>query len=1375
MKRYVMGLVAACLFAGAAEARIEASMSFTPATAPAGSTSRATLVVQNSDAAPATDLRFDIALPEGLVLAGNGNLANSCGGSPALSESQGQIGLSLANGVLAAADGAAPGSCSLSFDLTGTRAQTFTMQIPAGAVVADVLETPISNGTLAQASLSTTMTPIAVTISSSNSSRAKGGQVIERTYRFTNSNAISITGMDFDIDMSKIGNSWVTFDPPVANTCGGTYSVSSLPPVSTLYRNASLVSLRGGSIPGNSSCTIVIKTTPARLLQYGYVSLGQSQRIPSDLIATDQEISNAISNDHWASFRAGFSTEMRVDGQVLANLDVVSGQEADMTLRIAGYNALVTPGLVLPISVPSQIEVLGVAATCGTISKNASGASWSYDHPAAPLEKTEDWDTADCIATLRVKAKVAGNYTLRLAGGYYNGQYIAGTTATISANASYIAVEAGFDKDQILVPDSSPFRVKLTNKSTTKTLENITIDNRVQERIPGAIIGPGGLVYNDCTGASESISEGRVGIRITGVALEPGASCTMAYQVTFGSGSLLASNANYQTRTNTIGLEEISYRVENGEQMPWNSTISDTIDVKTSIVVDGYVQPNPAAEGSRAQFRFRVVRTNEEGHGLRDIGINQNLTDGILIDADPEFSSTCGGNLISIPGDPVFRVEGGQLPFTPGQVTGTCTFSVFVRLPMLGSGETSRIVANPIYANASGNERRTFWAQDQNVDGTAGYVSNHWAKSIQVRVGRYSLGLGLEFADLAVGGAGSTRVIVSISNVANTTLTLSGVGIDVDLAGTGVNLAAIPDPAFRAKSGGSNACSGANFSPLPTGFRLTGANMAAGAICQLEFSVTASSGGNHIISIPAGAVVSAEGVTNPSGVYSTLTVAYLLSAGIGFDPNMIGESGETRFIIEIINTLDDDGISDYLGAEPALTYLLPEWITPSGSPSTTCDGADVAMAGSVLTLSGGSFRASSTCQLSLPVRIESSGEYAATLPAGSINTVEGVTNTAELSAGIRVLRQPKLSLLSGPRMTGSGRIGNATLRLSNPNAAGLNPEGFSGLKFDVLASEGLSFDLSQMDSACSGFEASLTADDRMVVSGVNLPPGSNCQITLAASSPEAGLYHVATENLAAVEIGFSKPSDLEMTWRFVDNPLVSILPPDGADSEIPFKLGIEIENPNEVDIAFAESGLSIGLPQTPGKMAIHGTDSSASSCGTAVLTAAQSGATIKLADGALTAHEICRIELFMIAPVGGDYLLRPDDLHLEYGRVRLDPVTISVLSSHADLVAERSMRVLSNSVANVAACMELEGDAAGSVTIPGSCVEVSVKVKNPSSEVKKARNIAARELLAENMEIARIMEGDFDEVDLDGGALLATLSELSPGEVAEFSYRAVIR
>ena len=208
------------------------SKTFSPVTIPSGGTSTLTITLINPNnsiatlTAPLTD-----TLPSGLFTSGGSS--NTCGGSVTVDVSS----VTLIGGSIPA-----NGSCTVTVNVTGAIGGNFINTLPAGA-----LQT--SNGNSTTPAISTLIvvppanTGITVGKSFSPSTISVGGtSTLTITLRNANNSVAQVIGSFTDYLPSGVVTT-ATF----GNTCGGTVSV-----------NASSVTLTGGSIPANGSCTVTV-------------------------------------------------------------------------------------------------------------------------------------------------------------------------------------------------------------------------------------------------------------------------------------------------------------------------------------------------------------------------------------------------------------------------------------------------------------------------------------------------------------------------------------------------------------------------------------------------------------------------------------------------------------------------------------------------------------------------------------------------------------------------------------------------------------------------------------------------------------------------------------------------------------------------------------------------------------------------------------------------------------------------------------------------------------------------------------------------------------------------------------------------------------
>ncbi|MFG6080469.1 hypothetical protein ACEUZ9_001073 [Paracoccus litorisediminis] len=1358
-------------------AQIEANISFSPSAINAGTTSRATFTLQNSGISPGNSAAISVPLPDGLLLQGGGAMNNSCGGTVHFT-SAGEAVLNLTNGIIPPAVGAVPGTCAISFDATAHRAATLTVSVAAGSLSANVGGVEHSNVTPAQASLTATMVPLKLNVSSSFNDEFQGGEIGWRNFKIANPNAVAVTGLDFPIDTSLFGTYFNVLDL-ISNSCGGSYTFATLSTAfNANYDNNTLGHLVGGTIAAKGTCDLRVKLIPTRKLGVAYAWLGQTNSISGGIITTDQGVTNTISSFFHHKSVSGKWVDLLVNGQPTAAIDAAAGEVAEITYELTNHNVIPTPGISLKVNIPSALEIVSLdGGSCGSLSKVSGGVQFSLTSPGAP-DQVAGHSGSKCIARIFVRALTGGSYNVYTTAGNfgtapYGATYIPGDSITIGANSSSLDITGSFDQAEFYASDHAIFTLRLDNKSPSATLSDISVTNNISAHLYGAILDNGGIISNSCD-AKLTVPSDQSSVTLSGFSLAPNASCDISYRIRFGSSAYnaLRTDANPITKTNKILANDASYELAAGGRQIWGSVMAAETTIRPSILTATTYSPSPTQEGGISRLQFNLTKRSNQGHDLKDIWINIPLPSGVLIAPQPNFSTTCPGAVFgSSPGDVSFRASDGTLNLAVGQESASCSLFVDVILPLLLDGETMKVFSSRIEHDMVGSTRRNYGAQDSDLAGDPGKSYISWAKILSLQVGKFNLDLGLAFADASLGGSGSTRVSVILSNAANTSLVLSGVHLPIDLSTSGVKLAAAPNPNFTAVSGAASRCSGAKFTAIPgtSSIALESASIAAGAECRFEFTVAASQGGNHVISIPAKTVVSSTGVTNASGVYATVTVGAMLSGGIGFTPNLIEEGGIADIAIEVLNTMSAG--NDYAGASTAISFTLPGYLVAAGIPTTTCSEGTAGLTGNTVYLSGGSFQGGGTCKLSLPVRIAISGEYSADLAAGAIQTTTGVTNTSASTSKITVLKSPVMTLSSTSAMTGTGRIGSAVISLRNPNTAALNPAGLAGLAFSGEPTSSLSLVESAVASTCSGFNYTLGSDDAFAVSGISLLPGASCTVTVGLTSDLSGDHGIRIGSLALTDFALSSPADIDATLRFASNPIVTMRPTGPApDSEIPFHYEVDIANAN--DFAVGLTSFSLPLPVIPSALTISG-GAAAIDCGAAVLTAPSAASSVTLTSGSLPASGSCRLGLDLVAPKAGIYALIPS-MALQYGTVDISPVSLTILGSAVSLQAQREIRVLADQVSDTAACAALDPSSSGAHVLPGACVEIIITIENPAVENKIARHIAAREILGPELSLASFSAGDFDSLTEDDTNLIANLAALAPGDAKSFSYRAVL-
>ncbi|HWW60543.1 MAG TPA: hypothetical protein VN181_04165, partial [Thermoanaerobaculia bacterium] len=215
------------------------SKSFTPSSVAVLEPSTLTITLTNPNAGTAiTGVAFIDDYPSGVVNANPANASTTCGG--ALIASNGGTSVALSGGTIAAG-----GSCTVTVTVLASAPGNYPNTIDPGDVTS---ANAGSNTAPATATLSVdVLPPPSVTKTFTPSVIAPGESTII-TITLTNGNAQAITGVAFtDNYPSGMVNATT---PNATSTCGGI--VSAVPGDDAL-------SLSGGTIPANGSCTVTVR------------------------------------------------------------------------------------------------------------------------------------------------------------------------------------------------------------------------------------------------------------------------------------------------------------------------------------------------------------------------------------------------------------------------------------------------------------------------------------------------------------------------------------------------------------------------------------------------------------------------------------------------------------------------------------------------------------------------------------------------------------------------------------------------------------------------------------------------------------------------------------------------------------------------------------------------------------------------------------------------------------------------------------------------------------------------------------------------------------------------------------------------------------
>jgi len=489
----------------------------------------------------------------------------------------------------------------------------------------------------------------------------------------------------------------------------------------------------------------------------------------------------------------------------------------------------------------------------------------------------------------------------------------------------------------------------------------------------------------------------------------------------------------------------------------------------------------------------------------------ETLPANLYLNTPVNASTTCVG-IVTTSGTTSFSLIGGTVPAQVLGVPGSCKISIDVTSTIADTYD-SKIPANTLLAT--------------NPAGTLN-ISNDDPSSVTLTVNSVQPpSLSKSFSPNTIWVGRTSQMTVRITNTdLNSALTKVSV---TDSLPTGINLSTA---AFTSSNCGSPVVTqldGSALTTASTGIKISDAMIPVNSSCSVVFTVTSTTPGTYLNSIPAHAVQSQQGVTNASAASAPLNVQNI-SISKSFSPTNVEAGGTSVLTV----TLQNPSGADYTGV--GFTDTLPSGMTiyqpaelsttcqTGGSPaSVTTDGAN-----GKLILSGGTIPAANssgtpvTCVVTARITVAISGSYTNTIPAGSLTTdIPGVTNVTAATANISSY--------------GEG-YGLSASKSFSPSTVGVNGTSRLSISLTAPADTGLS-QVSVVDALPAGVQVAATptkqvnancgsptfnpqaGDTQLNFSGGTIPAGKSCTFSVLVVSSAPGTYTntISRSNISTAE------------------------------------------------------------------------------------------------------------------------------------------------------------------------------------------------------------------------------------------------------------------
>jgi LPXTG-site transpeptidase (sortase) family protein len=490
------------------------------------------------------------------------------------------------------------------------------------------------------------------------------------------------------------------------------------------------------------------------------------------------------------------------------------------------------------------------------------------------------------------------------------------------------------------------------------------------------------------------------------------------------------------------------------------------------------------------------------------------------------------------------------------------------------------------------------------------------------------------FSPISISAGGTSRLDISVFNpnafpLTNTSWTDNLIGIQPGLIiASPMNLTNSCGGSVTAVTGSTTISLSGGTVPAETG-SLPGS-------CTVSINVTSITLGNLINTIPANALSSTgagANVTNTTPASATLNVTGTLPPSVSksFAPSTVWAGQTSQLSIVIRNYEPSRNLT-----QVSLTDNLPTnlFLANPVSPSLTGCGASASLTvvsgGTSVTLNNGTISANSTCTITVNVASNTQGAYTNSIPANSLQTQEGPTNSTTTTARLNV-QEIGVAKRFTPSTFSAGGATTLIITLQNPQNTP-----YTGVNITDTLPAPLTV-VSVGTNTCGGTVSSTT--NSVSLAGGTIPAGSptalgTCTISIQATAP-AGTPAGALRNTIPAGalttdqgVGNLRSATAIVTVTSTEVTGIKSFSPSNIVIGGNSRLRIDIFAPSDTDLT--NFSVTDNLPA--GVTVSNSTPVSISGCGSTppLVFDAPTGATsISLTNGLILAGQRCRIDVYV--------------------------------------------------------------------------------------------------------------------------------------------------
>jgi uncharacterized repeat protein (TIGR01451 family) len=991
-------------------------------------------------------------LPGGLKLAST-TVTGSCGSGTITATINNPPGtpstVSLSGGTLTASP-AAGSSCTFSVSITG---------ISAGAQVnttSAVSSTEGGTGGTATDTITVVAAPTTTKVFTPNTIGVGGTSTM--TITITNPSAtVGMTGVGFTDNFPA--NLLVATPNGLTNTCNGTPAAAA---------GSGTVSLTGGTIAANSSCTVVVNVTSSVSGTY----LNSTGPVSSTEGGNGAAATATLTVAQPPSITKAFNpTQIPLNGI------------STLTFNLANPNSNVAfTQLAFTDNLPAGLVVAPTPSgsnTCGGSFNPVAGA------PSVSLTGGTLASSASCAVSVNVQGTVAGVKNNSVFATSNEGGQSTAANATITVVAPPTVAKA-FGQGSVAL-----------NVATTTLSFTVANPNGVSlsgigftDNLPAGLQLTSTTVTGSCgSGTITAVIGPPSSVTLSGGTLGAGGSCMFSVTVK-GTAAGIQNNttgAITSTEGGTGGTSNTAPLNVDGPPViakAFNPTgiQPNSLSTLTITITNPAANPDPAAG---------VAFTDN----LPSLGIGGNMT----VATPNGLTNSCGGTATATAGSGTFSLSGGSIP-----VNSSCTVTVNVTATATGS-----------YLNSTGA-----------VSSTNGGTGNTASAALTVA---FPPTIGKAFVPDHTVQNGTSLVSFTIANPnsnstpPNNDVSLTGISFTDSLpaglvvAAPGVISNDCGGTVTAAVGSGTITLTGGSLAPAvplaPRRIRVSSAPLGPSAgSCFISVKVTSASTGTfNNTTGPISANESGPGAPSNTATLTVTPPPLAPTLVKAFGAVSIPLNGSTSLTF----TLTNPGANSVVMTDISFSDTLPSGLvvsTPNGLTGTCTGSADItANAGSTaISMTSLSLNPAATCSFSINVTGVSAGTDSNTTGQVSAKFDDGTGTFVPITGGtasatLFVVAPPVIAKAFNPTAVTPGATSTLTLTLTNPPA---NTVSANGVAFtDTLPANLVVATPNGLSNVCGLNVTAVAGSGAISLTGGTLNTGQSCTVSVNVTSAVPSVYN----------------------------------------------------------------------------------------------------------------------------------------------------------------------------------------------------------------------------------------------------------------------------